>query len=232
MENSSGLDSTGLTLVALTVLFFGISILALVMRLWARKIKRAPVGLDDWLMVASVVLLSGVCANILAGVYTYGGGQVYADPEVSRRKMVIYLQSFYSLPPLYATNITPVKLSVLFLYRRIFPTPDVQRPCTLLIVICLIWWVIAIIGDLLYCIPMRHYWDPTEEGHCFDFPTFFLVMTIADMLIDVAIFATPMPTIRKLHMPLRKRLGVAGILLLGALFVLSTHLHFNRTDKA
>ena len=66
---------------------------------------------------------------------------------------------------------------------------------------------------------MHKFWnpDPLSPGSCFDFPLYFLVMTLADMLIDLAIICLPIKIILGLHLSLRQRLGLLGIFLLGIL---------------
>lgn len=77
--------------------------------------------------------------------------------------------------------------------------------------------VVGIIGDCLYCIPMQSFWDPLVEGHCFNFDIWFLVMEIIDLLLDVGILCLPLRMIAGLHLPMRKRVMLVGIFLLGGL---------------
>lgn len=84
-------------------------------------------------------------------------------------------------------------------------------------IVCFLWMVVGIIGDCLYCIPMQSFWDPLVEGHCFNFDIWFLVMEIIDLLLDVGILCLPLRMIAGLHLPMRKRVMLVGIFLLGGL---------------
>ncbi|KAL4864239.1 hypothetical protein BDV12DRAFT_176447 [Aspergillus spectabilis] len=216
-----GLNEIGYITVVVTILFLALSVIAVGLRFRARQIKRASFGLDDWLALASAVFFFAFCANIMVCVYTRGSGQVYHDPAEAHRQMVMYLKSLYAIPPLYAVNVTLIKLSILFLYRRIFSVPKFRCTNNFIIALCLVWCLVGVICDLLYCIPIRQQWDPTAGGQCFDFSLYFLIMTLADLLIDIIILSLPMSPIIRLHLSWRKRVGLAGIFLLGA-FVLVT----------
>ena len=213
-----GLNQIGYTTLVISVFFLVLCIIAVSLRLWTRMIIKVSFGIDDWLITASGFIYAGFCANILVGVFTIGGGQTYADPSVKAQKETHYLQSEYVIYVLYGLNITAIKLSILFLYLRIFGSVDSFRKAAhAIIAICLLWFVAAITGNILYCRPVQRFWDSTVQGSCFDFATFFLIMELADMIIDAAIIGLPMKTILGLRLSLRKRLGLLGIFVLGAL---------------
>ncbi|KAE8353275.1 hypothetical protein BDV28DRAFT_148217 [Aspergillus coremiiformis] len=217
----AGLNEIGHTTLVVSVFLTVLSAVAVGLRLWTRRILGNRVGVDDWLILVSWFIFLGFSGNILVGVYTCGGGQVYTSEEEARKKLVQYLQSSYAIAPLYAVNVTTVKLSILFLYRRLFPIPSFQRANMGVMVFCFVWFVIAIIGDIFYCIPIQRFWDPAVPGSCFDFPVYFLIMEVVDLLLDVIIIGLPMKIILGLPLSLRKRLAVVGIFLLGA-FVIVT----------
>ncbi|APA10777.1 hypothetical protein SS1G_03596 [Sclerotinia sclerotiorum 1980 UF-70] len=217
-----GLNQVGYATLVVSILFILVSTIAAVLRIWTRIVKSAKFGIDDWLLFVSVFLFYAFCANILVGVYTLGGGQVYTDLVVLSRKSQQYLKSEYAIPPIYATNVTTVKLSILFFYRRIFETPCFLRNNTIVMVVCCIWYVANLIGDLLYCIPMATFWNPAVKGSCFNFSLYFLIMELFDMLLDIAILCLPTKMILGLHLPLKNRIGILGIFLLGALVVITS----------
>lgn len=212
-----GLSQIGYATLVSCIFFSVLSIVVVALRLWTRRILNNSLGADDWYIIVSVFIFFGFCSNILVGVYTAGGGQVYSDPIEKRKKLVQYLQSEYAIPPLYVLNVTTVKLSILFLYRRIFPTASFRKANSGVLAFCLLWFVAAEIGSMLHCIPIHSFWIPSA-GSCFNFSVYFLVMELVDMLLDVAIIALPIKTILGLHLSWRKRLAILGIFLLGALY--------------
>lgn len=215
-----GLNEIGYASLVACIFFMLLSIIAVALRLLTRTTKNIGFGADDWLTIASLVVFLAFCANILVGVFTVGGGQEYSDALEAEKKLTQYLQSEYAIPPLYAVNATTVKLSILCLYRRIFSVASFRRLTSIIAAVCLLWFLAAVIADLLYCIPIRHFWEPFGEGSCFNFAAFFLAMEIVDLLLDVVIICLPIRPILGLHLSLRRRLALLAIFLLGALWVL------------
>jgi len=205
------------------VFFMILSTIALVLRLWTRRIIQVQLGVDDWLIAISVFIFWGFCANILVGVYTIGGGETYADPSEEEQKMVQYLQSEYSIFILYALNVTLIKLSILFLYLRIFGTVNsFRRLAYIILTLCLLWCTAAMISNILYCIPIRKFWDPTVQGSCFNFPIFYLIVELIDILLDVIIIGLPLKTILGLQLSVHKKLALLGIFVLGILVIVTS----------
>lgn len=71
------------------------------------------------------------------------------------------------------------------------------------------------------CRPISFFWmewiTPEAPGYCFNVYKFDLANAIASLIIDFAVLTVPLPTIAKLQMPLKQKIGVAGVLLLGCL---------------
>ena len=215
-----GLNQVGYSTLVVNIFFIVLSIAAVGLRISTRRMLGNKLGLDDWLAIVSVFVFMGFCGDVLVGVYTYGGGQVYLNELEAQEKLVQYMKSEYAIPSLYAVNVTLVKMSILCLYHRLFAVSSFRRINYGVGTFCLVWFVAAFIGDLLYCRPIRQFWDPTAGGSCFNFPNFFLAMELIDLLLDVVIIALPLKTISGLHLSLRKKLALLGIFLLGGLYVI------------
>ncbi|KAJ5650186.1 uncharacterized protein N7484_003909 [Penicillium longicatenatum] len=216
-----GLNQIGYATLVVCIFFVVLSIAAVGLRIATRRMMGNRLGMDDWLVIASVFVFLGFCSNSLVGVYTYGGGQVYTNELEAQKKLTQYMKSEYAVPPLYAVNVTLVKISILCFYHRIFSVASFRRINYGVGIFCLVWFVAAFIGDLLYCIPIRHFWDPTVAGHCFNFPSYFLAMELIDILLDVTIIVLPLRTISSLQLSFRKKVALLGVFLLGS-FVIVT----------
>ncbi|KAJ5248556.1 hypothetical protein N7468_000007 [Penicillium chermesinum] len=216
-----GLNQVGYATLVVSIFFIILSIVAVGLRIGTRRMLGNRLGLDDWLAMISVIVFICFCSDVLVGVYTYGGGQIYADRFEAQKKLVQYMKSEYAIPPLYGINVTLVKMSILCFYHRLFSVIAFRRINYGVGIFCLVWFAAAFIGDLLYCIPIRQFWDPTAGGHCFNFANYFLVMELIDISLDVVIIALPLKTISGLQLSLRKKLALLGVFLLGA-FVIVT----------
>ena len=214
-----GLNQIGYATMVSCVFFIALSFTAVGLRLWTRNIIRASIGVDDWLIISSVIVFLAFCGNVLVGVYTIGGGQVYSDPSEAALKGVQYLKSEYAIPPLNALNMTLIRLSITFFYRRLFDVAAYRKPINITIGANLVWFVAAIIGGLLYCIPIQKFWTPNGPGSCFDFAVYFLVMELLDLLLDVVVICLPIRVILSLQLTRRRKFGLLVIFALAALYV-------------
>ena len=70
------------------------------------------------------------------------------------------------------------------------------------------------------CRPVSFYWRQyagATDGVCIDVLQFYLVFGIINMVNDIIILVVPIPRIMNLHMNTKKKVSVAGIMLLGSL---------------
>jgi hypothetical protein len=64
-------------------------------------------------------------------------------------------------------------------------------------------------------------WDPDLiKSKCGDLPTYFMGVSISNMLIDVIVLCLPIRMVLTLHLPTRKKMVVSGIFLVGGLYVI------------
>ncbi len=86
-----------------------------------------------------------------------------------------------------------------------------------LLVTSILWIIGVTFGMIFQCQPISHYWDPLGHGTCGNFPVFYLITGAIEVVIDAAILALPISPLLNLHLPLRTRLSLVGIFLLGGL---------------
>ena len=110
------------------------------------------------------------------------------------------------------------KVSVLLLYRRIFSVRVFKTVATIGVAIAIAWTVAFTISTIFQCNPIRLYWTELEflwGNRCIQIIPFYQAQAITDIITDFAILAMPMPMIWKLQLPLKQKLAVAGMFLLG-----------------
>ena len=73
-------------------------------------------------------------------------------------KLLFFYQIFYVLAPL------TVKVSALFLYKRVFVTPRFVRFVNIMLWIMAAWGLASFLVSVLNCIPVQAFW--TGEGQC------------------------------------------------------------------
>ncbi len=115
-----------------------------------------------------------------------------------------------------------VKVSILLMYLRIFNTTRWFR----LIVYGTMFVVVGvhfgcIVGYLCQNRPISAYWDPVRdeatEWVSMDNP--IIALAVITIITDVIVLILPIPITWRLHMRMRQKLIVMGILLVGVMYV-------------
>jgi hypothetical protein len=112
-----------------------------------------------------------------------------------------------------------VKFSIVSFFRRIFRGKVFGRITLVLLIVNAAWGVAFVLAVLLQCVPVSGAWDKVTREHavCYNpVPTFYGV-AISDTILDVVILVLPQPFTWRLHMPMRQKLAVSGIFLVGIL---------------
>ena len=79
------------------------------------------------------------------------------------------------------------------------------------------WWISISFAVAFICSPVKSEWNPDVPGHCGNQYLLNIIDPIPWILTDFAILIAPMPMVRKLHMPTRQKVALAGIFLIGGL---------------
>ncbi|KAI9678954.1 MAG: hypothetical protein M1829_001939 [Trizodia sp. TS-e1964] len=186
-----------------------VNVISLALRLWARKSRRVALQWDDYFMIMDMIINFAVWALIFTLVKLGLGKHIQVfDPE----NLPQYLKVLYALSILYLTGITLVKLSVLFLYRRIFPQPAFQRLVWITVGLVASYGIVSVLIAANLCFPFDHLWN---QNVCFDQVKFIYGTTAFNTALDILIFALPIPLLWKLHVPRGKKAALISIFLVG-----------------
>lgn len=126
----------------------------------------------------------------------------------------------------YATQLTTtltfalIKASVLFFYRRIFQGETFLKANTAMFCVIFCWTVGFFFSNLLQCWPININWNSqggTSIQRCIHENEMYLAQAYSDVITDLMILALPLPCIWAMQLPIRHRIGVSCIFLLGIL---------------
>ncbi|KAF4958721.1 hypothetical protein FSARC_10946 [Fusarium sarcochroum] len=198
----------------------GVAVAIVGLRFYVRIMKSSCVEMDDWAVLVSLFCSgAAVAMTILAGAY--GSGTHVWSNKLST--LITVFKIVYAEPYVYALAVTSVKISILLLYRRLFPlSRDNNRLYTLLFWVAsftttvypfILWIVMA-----CACRPISHFWNQYlgSEGKCIDVKLFFLVLGIMNMINDIIILTVPIPRIWTLQVNKKTKVSIIGIMLLGS----------------
>ncbi|KAI3330091.1 hypothetical protein F4824DRAFT_505450 [Ustulina deusta] len=175
------------------------------------------IGVDDWLILCSLLLSWGLYVLGVTFVQYGGLGRPLAvNLAINPQRFLISQNILFSSEFLYPSVIATTKLSILAMYYRIFPTRYIKYGKLVVGSITTMWWTAYILVTIFQCMPIAKVLDKSIQGYCLPLYAFFLGSSIPNIVTDIVILSLPLYEIRKLHLPLRNRAALAGIFLLGA----------------
>ncbi|KAI1854322.1 hypothetical protein JX265_012491 [Neoarthrinium moseri] len=207
--------------VACSIVFTLLATIVVGLRISIRR-SRTHLCAEDWLIVAALPFMYAEAVTALMAVYRGGVGystiEVFnADPNI----LTISLQCLFAMELIYAILITLIKLSVLAMYRSLFPTPLLRKGTDILGVAVILWWLAVVLVTFLQSRPLNALWDLRffSTAVFLDKVGLFLGNAIPNIIIDVFILALPLYEVATLQMVLVKKTGVFMIFLFGGVTV-------------
>ncbi|KAI0423454.1 hypothetical protein F5Y09DRAFT_348970 [Xylaria sp. FL1042] len=209
----------------ITGVFLAVAVLSVLARWISRNISRAGFQADDHIIfIALALCIATAIVNILIGP-AGSGHHVWSltRATVARGFKIAFVYTF-----IWAVTVSTTKLSIIFLYRRIFAVrKSPLRNWLNFLAGVMVCQIIAItVSNLTICRPLSYLWErltqPDAHGTCFDQPKFLLATGIINAIFDIIILITPIVPISKLQLSADKKAGVFGILLLGCLVCIAS----------
>ncbi|KAI0147039.1 hypothetical protein GGR57DRAFT_506015 [Xylariaceae sp. FL1272] len=188
------------------------------LRFLARWKQTVRFGADDWLMVVSLVLLFG---NLVMNfeLVKMGVGLHNGALPLSQLTMV-------GAEILYVTAVNMYKISLLFLYFRIFPVRSIRLGGYICGGISSAWNVACIFAASFQCSPREKIFMPWLQGTCINLFLTQLAISVPTIMCDIAILCLPMPHVWRLKTNLTQRIFLMAIFLLGSYVVFTSIYRF------
>ncbi|KAI2473543.1 hypothetical protein F4781DRAFT_137368 [Annulohypoxylon bovei var. microspora] len=194
-------------LIGTAILFMIIPIAAVSLRFYARLMSAAKLGVDDWFTLLSMDNLYWA----------------FVDGHVAHTKQLYtYEKTKYAYEVFGTFGLCVIKLSVLFFYRRIFSVNASRIANNILISITVLWGIAYTLACAFQCTPAMTLWTNFEWEYgdsCVELQPFYLSIAVSDLILDVIIFVAPVPHLYMLQLPLRQKIAVGGIFLLGTIVI-------------
>lgn len=122
----------------------------------------------------------------------------------------------------YHTANFSIKISILFLYRRIFPSRRLRYVLIAVGTFALSQCMTFSIITIFHCIPIAALWTPDLDAKCVNYATSSFVSGILNVITDILILASPMHAVWHLNVSkARRRLITATFILGGIVSIIS-----------
>ncbi len=187
-----------------------IAVTAVVLRLISRRMIKASIQADDWLVLVALLFFAGQITGGLLCV-RFGGGKhaiLLKDP-------VKFAKTILAIEVEYRPAIAAVKLSVLLLYRRLFPNYRFQIIASCVGGLILCYTVIGVLVVIFECQPVEAAWEPLMNGSCIHLNVEAMCMSTMNIITDFVTLILPMPLLWRLQISRGRKIQLMGIFLTG-----------------
>ncbi|KAI1377812.1 hypothetical protein F4677DRAFT_413630 [Hypoxylon crocopeplum] len=202
-------------LLVIFIVFTVLPLIAITLRIVARRVTHQKISYDDWLIIVAVALCVVQLALLIEAIH-YGLGkhiQVVPSPSIAPYLLYTFLSELY-----YAIDVTLIKLSVLTLYLRLFNIDQrFKKSCYAMMGFVLAWGIAVLFTTIFQCAPVTAAWDKTIPGlKCFNLADFVIGSNVPNILADTMIIILPMPLLWSLKLSLVRKLGLIALFLVAA----------------
>ncbi|KAJ4404819.1 hypothetical protein N0V82_010424 [Gnomoniopsis sp. IMI 355080] len=163
--------NTGPEQVTTTTILLVLATIFVALRFWARYNVAAKYGIDDALVVAGLVFV------FMIGGLNYGmvaNGMGRHQSTLSLDDLTIVLKHLLAFECLYVTAVAAVKLSLLAMYLRIFPSREFKIGAWVIGSTVVAWWIAIVLVCIFQCNPIYLAWVPWAEGTCLNLRASFI----------------------------------------------------------
>ena len=137
--------------------------------------------------------------------------------NVKPDEITTYLKVLYTGAPLYALTIILIKISILTLYVRIFPTRFIIFSSLIIGTTVLCWGFTSTAMGLFLCDPVSKAWRPEVPGQCLSLVRFYYGLQVPNIATDLTILFLPLHPLRNIRCSPRQKILLQGIFGLGIL---------------
>lgn len=177
------------------------------LRSYARIFLKRIFTFEDVLVTISWAGTVAYCGIIRAGVMAHHGGEHGWDITKDQAHQAAYWFNVAAIE--YGVMIGMVKLSVLWLYRRVFSPNKGSKfdiTCVALIVMVIGFYGSTSIVKIWQCLPREKIWNKAVPGKCLQLKLILNISGAFNMVTDYLILLLPIQAVRSLQVSRTKRL--------------------------
>ncbi|KAI1088701.1 hypothetical protein F5B19DRAFT_470210 [Rostrohypoxylon terebratum] len=200
--------------IAIHTVFLTISTLSVIMRIYTRLyVSRVSLGVDDYLCLLAYALTATYSGLLLTCFHWGIGRHIWDEPVI----WLIPALKFQTIAAqIYFAATTVIKLSLLFLYRRIF---NLQKTAKWFvnggIVLVTLMGVAILLAIIFFCIPVAKAWDDSIPGHCSSPAPVSYLSGAWNAFVDIYVLILPIPLLWGLNMGPRRKIRLGAVFGIG-----------------
>ncbi|OAA44135.1 hypothetical protein NOR_03863 [Metarhizium rileyi] len=212
------------SLHAVAGVLLGLSVITIALRFFARHRQRAPLLVDDWLLLPALITFAGTCACLFFGeeIEVFGYSSHDSTPEKGKATRKSSAKTQLALNLLSIASLGFVKLSALFFYKRIFCVAGRKATFNIIVlasIVTVICWMVTyefLIG--FQCgTHIEALWNGTGPKYCTSQWPGILSQAISDFLLDFWVLLLPIYPIVRLQTTRARKFAIIGVFLLASI---------------
>ncbi|KAG9236101.1 hypothetical protein BJ875DRAFT_246451 [Amylocarpus encephaloides] len=193
--------------------FTGLAVIATILRIMSKRLRKARLMVDDFLILTALALLFA-SLGIFASGLTSGLGRHLRD--VQRNDFVKILKLTLPFRILYGLEMTLVKMAIITFYFRLFGSIRSFRLSAYFVaILVLLCGATVILEVLLVCIPFSKNWNVEKQGTCMHTREMYVATGSVNIATDILLMGLPIPYILSMRIDLKRKLGIIAMFSLG-----------------
>ena len=211
---SRDVPSIASRIIATAIICSSLATIFVALRIYTRLRINRSIGWDDY--AALFALPFNLVYGILQIVSTRLGAGLHTR-DMSKDHVQQLTRMTFIGAAVYYPSLLGYKMSILFLYLRLFSVSKVYRCCIWLAMFITCGYILSnFLTQMFMCQPIVKYWRPEIPGHCISLTTVIYLFTSLNFITDLMIFVLPLPMIWRMHLSLKDKAGVSMIFILGS----------------
>ncbi|KAI4215198.1 MAG: hypothetical protein LQ351_002513 [Letrouitia transgressa] len=182
-------------------------------RFLSRRLNTSGIEADDYAaLVGMICALGYIVGQAVAIKHGLGRHRILSTAPIQSGKAVLVSIIMY------LASMAATKISILLLYRRIFPIWKLRCIGWAVGIFIFAYSFAAVFAVIFACHPVEGVWNPLVSAKCNNTNATVLVMAIFNVVTDVIVLVLPMPVIWELQLPKTRKFQVMAVFLLGSLY--------------
>ncbi|KAI9640226.1 hypothetical protein NHQ30_011464 [Ciborinia camelliae] len=220
-----GTPYRGHIVLSVAIAFTVLETLFVALRYWAQYLARKPFGVDDGLILLAYLLCISGTVVALVGISTTGGiGYHITDVATYNPTALITWAKILVIGAItYVASCCIPKMVILSLYLRIFTSKFARLTCYLLIFVVVGLAIADTVAASVMCLPLDYLWDKSiPGGKCINIPALYRWGSLPNAVSDLFILIVPLPTVWKLQVERRVKIGLTITFLTGSIGMITS----------
>jgi hypothetical protein len=134
---------------------------------------------------------------------------------LTQNELITFFIILFAFEAVYVTTVLFIKLSILQMYLRIFPSRDFRTGIVIIAAVVVAWWVAIMLCIVFQCNPISKAWVFMEDGKCINVKGLHIGNAIPNLMTDVVMLLMAMSQLWTLQIAFTQKLQLCFIFSLG-----------------